>query len=141
YAENSYGQAALNFTVTGWFTIAASNTTCDYYTWASQADAAATGAGFMVTNYDRIVYAFPQTSACGWTGMGNVAGPRSWINGSYNTRAVAHEQGHNFGNHHSHASKCDANGCVTVDYGDDRDVLGASGVVGHMNAFQKERLG
>jgi hypothetical protein len=37
--------------------------------------------------------------------------------------------------------QCDATGCVIVDYGDDRDVLGAGGVVGHLNAFQKERLG
>ena len=84
---------------------------------------------------------FPETNACPWWGMGNVGGPRSWINGTHSTRVVAHEQGHNFGNRHSHASKCDANGCVSVDYGDDRDVLGAGGVVGHMNAFQKEWLG
>jgi Gametolysin peptidase M11/NPCBM-associated, NEW3 domain of alpha-galactosidase len=141
YAENSYGEASLNFTVTGWHTISAANNPCDYYTWASQADAAVTTAGFTVTNYDHVVYAFPQTSACGWTGMGNVAGPRSWINGSYSTRTVAHEQGHNFGDHHSHTWRCDSTGCVSVDYGDDRDIMGASGVVGHMNAFQKERLG
>ena len=87
------------------------------------------------------MYAFPYTDACAWWGTGNVGGPRSWINGDYDTRVVAHEQGHNFGNRHSHAMRCDATGCVSVDYGDDRDVLGAGGVVGHMNAFQKERLG
>ena len=141
YLENSYQQTEMNFAVTGWHTIAATNTTCDYSAWASQADAAATAAGFDVTAYARRIYAFPETNACAWWGMGNVGGPRSWINGTYNTRVVAHEQGHNFGNRHSHASKCDANGCVSVDYGDDRDVLGAGGVVGHMNAFQKERLG
>lgn len=80
-------------------------------------------------------------SVCSWWGLGNVSGPRSWINGSYALRVVAHEQGHNFGNYHSHALKCDGTGCVSVEYGDDRDVLGATGVVGHMGAFQKERLG
>jgi hypothetical protein len=141
YLENSYQQTDMSFAVTGWHTIAAINTTCDYGTWADQADVLASNAGFAVTSYARRVYAFPFTSACAWWGMGNVGGPRSWINGTYNTRVVAHEQGHNFGNMHSHAMTCDVSACTSVDYGDDRDVLGAGGVVGHMNAFQKERLG
>jgi len=141
YLENSYGQTVMSFTVAGWFTIGATNAGCDYYTWATQAETAATAAGFNISAYDRRVLAFPQASSCSWWGMGNVAGPRSWINGSYATRVVAHELGHNFGNHHSHALKCDAASCVSVEYGDDRDVLGATGVVGHLTAFQKERLG
>ena len=56
-------------------------------------------------------------------------------------RTIAHEQGHNFGNHHSKALKCSSGSCSTVEYRDDRDVLGKSGVVAHMSAFQKERLG
>ena len=142
YLENTYGQTVLSFTVAGWYTIAAPTTTCDAYTWATQAEAAATNAGFNINAYDRRVYAFPRVSACGWNGMGNVGGPRSWSNGSYTLRTIAHEQGHNFGNHHSKAMRCDTStACATVEYGDDRDVLGVSGIVGHMNAFQKERLG
>jgi Gametolysin peptidase M11/NPCBM-associated, NEW3 domain of alpha-galactosidase len=141
YLENSYQQTIMSFTVTGWHTIAASSATCDYSTWATLADEAATNAGFNISAYARRVYAFPQASACAWWGTGNVGGPRSWINGTYATRVVAHEQGHNFGNRHSHAKKCDSSGCVNIDYGDDRDVLGAGALVGHMNAFQKERLG
>ncbi len=142
YLENSYGQTSMNFTVVDrWLTIEANSSPCSYSTWASQADKAALSVGYDVTTYDRLVYAFPSNSACSWWGMGNVAGPRSYINGSYGTRVVAHEQGHNFGNHHSHALKCDSIGCVSVNYGDDRDVLGAPGVIGHLNAFQKERLG
>jgi gametolysin peptidase M11/alpha-galactosidase-like protein len=141
YRENSYQQTVLSFTVTGWHTIAASSTTCDYDIWATQADEAATNAGFNIAAYARRIYAFPPTNACSWWGMSNLAGPRSWINGTYATRVVAHEQGHGFGNRHSHATKCDSIGCVNVDYGDDRDVMGAGGVLGHLNAFQKERLG
>ncbi len=142
YLENTYGQTILSFTVAGWYTIAAPITTCDAYTWATQAEAAATNAGFNINAYDRRVYAFPRVSACSWNGMGNVGGPRSWSNGSYTLRTIAHEQGHNFGNNHSKAMRCDSSAaCTTVEYGDDRDVLGVSGVVGHMNAFQKERLG
>jgi hypothetical protein len=141
YLENTYGQAALSFTVVGWYTIAATNTTCDYVTWATQAEAKATNAGVNLAAFSRRVFAFPSTAACGWSGMGNVSGPRSWTNGSYTVRTIAHEQGHNFGNHHSKASRCDTTGCTVVEYGDDRDILGVSGVVGHMNAFQKQRLG
>lgn len=141
YLENSYGQTLMSFSVAGWFTIAATNAGCDYYTWSSQAEAAATNAGFNLSAYDRRVFAFPQASSCSWWGMGNLSGPRSWINGSYALRVVAHEQGHNFGNHHSHSMPCDASACTAVEYGSDRDVLGKSGVIGHMNAYQKERLG
>jgi hypothetical protein len=141
YLEGSYGQTVMSFTVAGWFTIAATDAGCDYYTWATQAEAAATAAGVNLAAYDRRVLAFPPASSCSWWGTGNVAGPRSWINGRYATRVVAHELAHNFGNYHSLALTCDAASCASVEYGDDRDVLGANGIVGHLTAFQKERLG
>ena len=141
YLENSYGQAELTFTVAGWYTIAATDAGCDYYGWATQAEEKASAAGVNLSSYDRRVYAFPKAGSCSWTGMGNLSGARSWSNGSYTVRTIAHEQGHNFGNHHSRAIKCDAAACKTVEYGDDRDVLGRPGTVAHMNAFQKERLG
>lgn len=141
YLENSYGLAELTFTVVGWYTIAATDAGCDYYTWATQAEGKASAAGVNLSAYDRRVFAFPKASSCSWTGMGNLGGVRSWSNGSYTVRTIAHEQGHNFGNHHSRAIKCDAAACRTVEYGDDRDVMGRPGTVAHMNAFQKERLG
>lgn len=141
YLENSYGQTTMNFTVTPWMTLTADTSTCAYSTWANLADTEALARGYDRTQYDRVVYAFPSLGVCAWWGLGNVSGPRSWVNGSYALRVVAHEQGHNFGDYHSHALRCDAVGCTAVEYGDDRDVMGASGVVGHMNAFQKERLG
>jgi hypothetical protein len=141
YLENTYGQTEMVFSVTGWYTIAATDATCDYYTWASQAEALVSKAGIDYTTYDRRVFAFPRAASCSWNGMGNVAGPRSWANGSYTVRTIAHEQGHNFGDHHSRASKCASGSCTTVEYGDDRDLMGAGGIVAHMNAFQKERLG
>jgi hypothetical protein len=141
YLENTYGQTLLSFTVVGWYTIGATDATCDYTTWASQAEAKATNAGVNLNAYDRRVFAFPRAAACAWTGMGNLAGPRSWANGSYTVRTIAHEQGHNFGDHHSKAQPCASGTCSVVEYGDDRDILGVSGRVAHMNAFQKERLG
>ena len=141
YLENTYGQTLLNFTVAGWFTISSNDTSCDYTNWASQAESAASKAGFNLNAYDRRVFAFPRASGCSWNGMGNLAGPRSWANGNYSVRTIAHEQGHNFGDHHSKASHCASGSCSTVEYGDDRDVMGVGGTVAHMNAFQKERLG
>jgi hypothetical protein len=141
YLENSYGQTTMNFTVTPWVTIAGNTSSCDYNGWAGLADTAARGIGHDPAQYDRVVYAFPQLSVCSWWGLGNLSGPRSWVNGAYALRVVAHEQAHNFGDYHSHANKCDATGCTSVEYGDDRDVLGQSGVVGHLGAYQKERLG
>jgi hypothetical protein len=145
YAENTYGQTSLDGVVTGWYTIPASNTTCDYGNWATLADQAATNAGIDVSSYGRKIYGFPQTSVCAWWGMGTVGGgtpaspSRAWINGSYALRVVGHELGHNFGDFHSRSLSCDPVACTTSEYGDDRDIMGAT--TGHMNAFQKERLG
>jgi hypothetical protein len=76
----------------------------------------------------------------GTVGGGTPATPsRAWINGSYALRVVGHELGHNFGDFHSHSLSCDPASCVASEYGDDRDIMGAT--TGHMNAFQKERLG
>ena len=144
--ENSFGQTWLEGAVVGWYTIAASSTSCDYNAWASQAEAAATSAGVDLAQYPRRVFGFPQTSACNWWGLGTVGGgsdaqnpSRAWINGPYSLRVVGHEMGHNFGLYHSRSSTCDAGGCIVDEYGDDHDIMG--GATGHFNAFQKERLG
>lgn len=142
YVENSYRQTSLSGDVYGWFTIAMDNTTCDTNKIASLADAAATNAGAALANYTRKIYGFPSMSACSWWGLGSVGGrpSRSWINGTYSLKVVAHELGHNFGAYHSHAQPCDTAGCTMVEYGDPYDVMGNPSS-GHMNAFQKERLG
>jgi len=142
YLENTYQQTSLAGTVVGWYTIAATSTTCDTGTWASLADQAATNAGVNVAAFTRRVYGFPQTNACSWWGLGTVGGnpSRAWINGSYTLKVVGHEMGHNFGAYHSHSAPCDSTGCTSVEYGDDRDIMGQS-ASGHMTAFQKERLG
>jgi len=141
YLENTYRQTSLAGTVVGWYTIAASNTTCDNTTWAGLADQAAASHGVNLSAYPRRIYAFPQTGACSWWGLGSVGGnpSRAWINGSYALRVVGHELGHNFGDYHSHSMSCNETGCTISEYGDDRDIMGATS--GHMNAFQKERLG
>jgi hypothetical protein len=92
YLENSFGQRAMNFTVTGWFTIPATNEGCDYYTWATQAEAAASAAGYNIAAYERRIFAFPDASSCTWWSMDNLARRRSWRNDTYGLRIVEQER-------------------------------------------------
>jgi hypothetical protein len=143
YAENSYGQTSISGDVFGWYTIPMSGSLCDTGQIATLAEqAAVTLGGANLSAYSRRVYAFPDIPACTFWGRGTVGGSpsRAWINGSYATQVVAHELGHNFGNYHSHSQPCAAGTCTSVEYGDNRDIMGQTAVA-HMTAFQKERLG
>jgi hypothetical protein len=142
YYENSYHQTWLTGTVVGWFKINATSASCATDTWASLADQAAQNAGVNLSNYPRRIYGFPDTASCNWWGLGSVGGnpSRAWINGDYVLKVVGHEFGHNLGEYHSHSQACDSSGCSTSEYGDDHDIMG-NPTSGHLNAFQKERLG
>src|SRR5262245_59729953 len=99
YLETSYGQTSLSGKAVGWFTIPASSTSCSYNNWARLADDAAVAAGIDLTTYPRRVYAFPQTAACGFLGVGTIGGgsvatpARAWINGTFSRQVVTHEMG------------------------------------------------
>ena len=149
YNEASYGQTWLNGTVTGWYTIPVSSTTCNTSSIATYAKQAAQAAGFNLSNYNRLVYAFPN-AACGWAGYGTIGGSPSqaWINGTLNRGTLAHELGHGFGLYHSRYLDCHPNiigtigsGCTYAEYGDSVDVMGIVAKGGHFNAYQKSRLG
>ena len=142
YLESSYGQTWLAGDVVGWFTIPMTSGTCDYNKIASLAEQAAAASGVSLSQYNRRIFAFPKISACSWWGLGSVGGnpSRAWINGSYSLQVVAHELGHNFGDYHSNSRPCSSSGCSTTNYGDTHDIMGNRST-GHMNAFQKERLG
>ena len=70
YREASYNQTWFKATVFGWQTIALSSTSCDRITVTNLADQAATAAGHTLSSYDRLVYAFPQSSSCNFSGLG-----------------------------------------------------------------------
>jgi len=146
FLENSYQQTWLAGDIVGWFTIPVSSATCDYASIASYAQSAATAAGVNLASYTHQLYAFP-SNACGWWGLSSVGGSpsQSWINGAFELPVLAHELGHGHGLWHSHSLDCGAtavigSSCVTNEYGDIVDVMGA-GEPAHFNAFQKERLG
>ena len=147
FKENSNQQTWLTGKVAGWYTIPVSSTTCDGFAIQSAAQQAAQAGGYDLTQYDRLLYVFPQNSNCGYTGMGQVgAFPSStWINGSLILRTIAHEMGHNLGLYHAHALDCGnttlGSSCTAQEYGDTQDIMGYPGIVGHFNGFNKERLG
>lgn len=145
YREASYNQTWFKTTVFGWQTLAISSSSCDRITITNQADQAATAAGHNLANYDRLVYAFPQSSSCNFSGLGTVGGKpsRAWMNGSFNKSTYSHELGHNLGLYHSHDLECGSvtlgSNCTVREYGDIADTMGSGS--GHFNAYEKERLG
>lgn len=146
YKENSYQQAWFTGAVYGWYTIAASQTSCDTGNIATLADQAAAAAGVDLSVYRSRVYFFPRSSSCGWDGLSAGSGPgRVWINGKFELGNVGHELGHNMSLAHAHSWDCDtsalASNCVYGDYGDLADIMGNASGAGHLNAFQKESLG
>lgn len=150
FMEASYQQTNLVGQTAGWYVINVSSTTpCNTLTAqvSSLADQAATAEGIDLNQYDRKMYIFPRTTACGWAGLGVVGGAktRSWINGALNTlRTPAHELGHNFGIYHSRLLICPTSpisgNCTRNEYGDGTDIMGAAST-SHFNAHQKDRLG
>jgi hypothetical protein len=149
FREVSYGQHALNVTVTrAWLrSTMAAPTTCNYTSIGSAADAAATAAGYTPTNYEYRVYVFPRVSACGWSGLAYIGSPKkAWINGAgaVGTNVIAHEMGHNFGLLHAASLDCAARvtggACASSEYGDPFNVMGNQRAM-HYDAKQKALLG
>ena len=152
YAEASYGATTLTGDVTPWMTATvAKPTTCDTSTARNQATARATEAGYVLANYDLLIYAHTSLPGCGWAGLAYVGGPGAWINGNaFSTLVVGHELGHNLGLRHSHSLNCAGStygaNCEPVgtagkvgtrsEYGDLYDTMGNSRAA-HFNAYQK----
>jgi hypothetical protein len=140
------GKVRADGDVFGWYTLAASNNPCDYQNWGTAARQAAQGAGVDLTGYDHVVHYFKRSSACSFSGVGQVPGKYTWINGS-SASTISHELGHNFNLHHASSLSCTENGarvpiggsCTLSEYGDPFDVMG--GGFRHFSAFQKGRLG
>lgn len=139
YQDNSNGSVSFSGNVVGWYTLPYTSTTCDNYTWASAADAAATSAGVVLSNYVHKVYVFPRVYACSWAGLGSVGGnpSRAWISGYGNDpRIYQHELGHNLTSRHASSLACgslqidSSANCTFSEYGDNYDTMG------YWNSFQ-----
>jgi hypothetical protein len=146
YQENSNGQTWLAGDLSGYYTLPIDQT-CDAFGMDSYVWQAAADDGIDIGSYRRLIYIFPKVSDCGWTGMGTVGGTpsRAWINGALELRTLGHELGHNLGLRHARALDCGSeiigDNCISITYGDGFDIMGASGITGHFNVFNKELLG
>jgi hypothetical protein len=151
FESTSYG-AITGFTATAtpWLQIAPI-ANCDFNTLASEAEAAATAAGYTPSAYDRELYYFPYTSDCSFGGLAYVPGRQTWYNGQFDTYTTTHELGHNWGLWHSHFDDCSDSGtgakvtlgsnCTLQEYGDESDSMGSAYSGGEYNASQKNQLG
>lgn len=143
FYENSYGQTWLAGDVYGWYTLP-TTTTCSDTVIREEADAMASVSGVSLSDYDRIVYIYPNDS-CGLGGQSTVGGSpsRAYVYVFPDLRIFDHELGHSLGLHHSHGMNCTGavigSDCDEVEYGDRLDIMGGREL--HFNAFQKERLG
>ena len=149
YNENSYGLFSLEGDVFGWFQIPQPNG-CDTSAIATNARNAATASGVNLSNYNQILYYFPRTDACAWSGLAMLGRPTSpardtWYNGSSGCVVLAQELLHNFGARHSHSYTCSGGSiaapgsCTFSEYGDPYDPMG-SGCY-HVNVYQKAAQG
>jgi hypothetical protein len=144
YDEVSYGGMTLGGTVFGWYTIASDNTGCRYGEWGSAALAASS---IDVADYTNIIYAFPRTADCQWSGLSTVGGKYAWINGAMTVRTVGHELAHMMGVHHASALNCVSNGarvtwssnCTKSEYGDPFSIMGTG--TRHLHNWHRAQIG
>ncbi len=154
FAEQSGGRSSLtgiqrgDGDVAGPLAVAAAGSGCDEDAIAEAADSAAAANGFAPASYQQIVYVLPRVPDCAWAGLGQLPGKRAWTNGYLDTSVIAHEVGHNRGNHHASSLRCtDAGGqptalsgsCTSSEYGDPFDVMGMPARL--MSSFHRAQNG
>lgn len=132
--EEARGRITVGGDVFGWYTIAASNDGCAWGTWQSQAQAAVAAAGVDLATYTNVVYAWPKTGSCGWSGLGYMPGRSSYNNGAFSLRVVGHELSHNLGVAHASSLRCMdgstpvslSSNCTFSEYGDPFSIMGGA---------------
>lgn len=132
--------------VFGPYTITASAGVCNYTLWASEANAAASGAGVDLSLYQHKVYVTPNYDdiGCSEVGRGDIScgsNCRSWIFLCANTSIYAHEVGHNLGYEHA-GTDLDNNSVIDDEYGDESCPMGyATSGTYLFNAPHEDQLG
>lgn len=120
----------------GYFTIDVDNTNCsDPFGWTNKVDTIAKAQGIDLSRYSHVIYVFPDTNSCSWTGTAQMPGRKTIIKASTIgtvPKVVAHEFGHNLGFAHANVWKCTEGGnavplsasCSSKDVGDLLDPMG-----------------
>lgn len=111
----------------------------------TDARAAATAAGYVLTNYNLDVTCMGAVPGFGWAGLGVVGGAGAWIRNTSSTGVTGHELGHNYGL--NHANSWDTGGKSIIgagtssEYGDSFDTMGfGSAGSYHFNVRYKRYL-
>lgn len=158
FREVSYGKAGLAGVATPWLRIPAPvDGKCfagaEALMAAAKAKAAALGAKYDATAYDRTILYFPR---CAGGDTANTAGwayePGSsvWLNGVMDRRTTVHEQGHNYGLGHAKSLSCRSSAgvrvtfsgaCTASEYGDPYDAMGRSAYAAHFTGYRKDAAG
>ena len=106
-------------------------------------------AGVDLSDYDRVVYAYPHIPDADWDGQADTAlsAPGEWVdlNGDEPSGQLEHELGHTLGLEHAHALVCSrgilSGRCRVDEYGDATDLMGsgsntASSTFGVLERYQ-----
>ena len=139
FRETSFGNVGFSGKVVGPFVINYSTTsTCNLAAWADAAEAAATAAGWDLSQYPRRLYVMPsnEMSVCGADGAAQVGGSpsRAWVFNYTAKDVFAHELGHNLNMAHA--------ATLANQYGDASDDMSADGyALRHFNAPHMEQMG
>lgn len=134
YRFASEGRLSTSGDVIGPFRIPYLHASTDFVGWGQAADAAAIGAGYDLSSYDRLIYVFPSNGLSAQIGgIGTIGGvpSRAWVFYWHATQIYAHELGHNLGLLHASTP--------SAEYGDLSCVM-STAFVG-LNAPHKHALG
>ena len=134
FEDESKGDMTVSASVYGWYTIPTTSAGCDWQAWEELGRDEAASAGVDLSAFTNVMFISPYTSACGFSGVGYVPGPYTYLNGTISTQVMAHEVGHNLGLAHANARSCTVDGtrvtiaangdCTTQGYADPFSVMG-----------------
>ena len=139
---SSFGRLNVRFDVTPWLSAYGAPPGCGGLTDASldnlvaPARSAAAQAGYRLSGYDQLVYAFPQ--ACGFHGL--TWGEQILLTREPTVELLAHELGHAFGLGHGDASLC-AVGCEIESPADPYTIMGTGLRLMDFSVYEKSVLG